>query len=488
MSEEAIIGRGRELEILRETLESSQAEFIALYGRRRVGKTFLISEFFRDKGLYFELTGIKGANKALQLKNFVIEYADCFQKQLKGQAPKDWVDAFNLLRHELERSQASRIILFFDELPWLASHRSGFLSALDYLWNRYLSRDSRIILIVCGSAASWIIKKVINNRAGLYGRLTRQIRLLPYTLYETEQYLLSRGIELDRKQVAELYMALGGVPKYLSEVPPGQSAAQIIQKVFFDVRGFLSSEFWRLYESLFDRAHKHVAVVKLLARHRLGLSKNDIINALPEISSGGGFTDLLNELEESGFILFIPQFGRKKKDGRYLLADEYSLFFLTWVEPLMGPGIRPVSAQYWLRQHESPSYRSWAGYSFESLCLKHVDKIIQVLGLIVVATAYSGWRFIPKKGKRGEEGAQIDLVIGRTDRCINLCEIKFSGNEYVVTKEYAAKLQSKKNIFRNITKTKATLFTTLITSCKAKRNSHFLSSVDNQLTLDDLFS
>ncbi len=487
MSEASIIGREKEKKILHDILASSEPEFIALYGRRRVGKTFLINQFFRNKGLYFEITGIKEADKQLQLKNFATEFEHCFGKQPQKSKPNNWVDAFSILYQEIKKSEEQHIILFFDELPWLASPRSGFLTALDHIWNRYLSRDPRVILIVCGSAASWMIKKIIHNRTGLYGRLTRQIRLLPYSLAETEKYLKSRHIYLDRKQITELYMAMGGVPKHLSQIPRGKSSAEIIQQLFFNPHSYLSGEFRHLYESLFDGAKKHVTLVQLLAQHRSGLTKNEILNYLPELHSGGGFTDLLTELEEAGFIAMIPQFGKKKKEGRYLLIDEYSLFFLTWVEPIIGPGLRTISPEYWLRQHQSPSYRSWAGYSFESLCLKHIDKIIRSLQLGVVITAYSSWRFIPKPGEP-EQGAQIDLILERADRSINLCEIKFSDNAYTLTKDDAQRWQNKKHLFQQKTKTKKTLFTTLIAANGAERNLHFLAIVDQLVTIDDLFT
>lgn len=482
VSDGQIIGRKKELKVLEELLQSPRAEFLAVYGRRRVGKTYLISEFFKDKGTYFELTGIKNASKSEQLKNFSVEFGDRFFKRKRPNPPKDWTEAFTMLRHELDQFKEEKILLFFDELPWLASPKSGFLQALDHLWNRYLSRDKRVILIVCGSAASWMIKKVINNKGGLYGRLTRQIQLLPYNLKETKEFLFSRGIHLDHKQIIELYMAIGGIPKYLDYVPRGKSAAQAIQDICFNPQHAMANEFHRLYDSLFDNSQVHIKVTTLLAKNAQGLTKQEIIDKVDELTSGGGSTELLDELEKSAFIRFVPQFKHKKKAGRYLLIDEFSLFYLNWMHPL---STGQLNQQQWMRMTQSPKYKTWAGYAFEALCLKHTEQIIRGLGLTVVASSYSGWRSTSLE--KESKGAQIDLIIEREDRCINLCEIKFYKDTFTITKDYAENLNHKRLLFSRQTGTNYTLFNTLITTYGAKENEHYRSCIDTQLVMDEFF-
>lgn len=478
-----IFARQRELKILEKIYQSKQPEFLAIYGRRRIGKTFLIRQFFKRKGRYFELTGIKDGTLKLQLQSFKIEFSRVFEMDLTTKVTS-WFEAFNQLRIALEKSSSrERIILFFDELPWLATPRSGFLEALDHFWNRYMSDDSRVIIIVCGSAASWMIKKIIQNKGGLHGRLTAEIRLLPFTLAETETFLLKRGVELNRKQLIDIYMAIGGVAKYLTLVERGQSALQVVSQLCFD--GPLFREFDELYSSLFEHYDRHVGIVKALSTRIAGLTKNDICEATG-LTSGGGMTTILDELEASGFIAPIRMFGKKKKEIRYRLVDEYSLFYLKWITEAKSMDLSSVDENFWLKMGNSPSGRAWAGYAFEGLCMKHIRNIKKALGIAAVSTSESEWSFRPAK-ESGLPGTQIDLLIDRADNCLNLCEIKYASDEFVLDKDYAADLRSKKRIFIELTKSKKSIFLTLITTYGIKKNQAADEVVDIQLTMNDLF-
>ena len=481
-----IIGREPELVILDRIYSSTKPEFLAVYGRRRIGKTFLISEYFRNKGYYFELTGSKDTPLKTQLSNFREEFADAFYSGVKQDMPNSWQEAFNQLRRKAEQLEPSKkIILFLDELPWLASQRSGALKSLEHVWNRYLSRLNNIILIVCGSAASWMLRKVIYNKGGLYGRLTAEMHLKPFTLSETELYLKAQNVLLNRKQIIELYLVFGGVAKYLSHVAQGKSSAQIIEENCFLHGGALPLEFQKLYDSLFDKPQQHIAIVTILAGKKSGMTQDEILKKTG-ISSGGGFTRLLSDLEDSGFILATNEFSYKKKERRYRLVDEYSLFYLTWIKPALENQIKNIAQNYWQSIQNSPAYTTWAGYAFEGVCLKHVDKIIDELKISVVARSATTWSYRPNKNNI-QKGAQIDLVIDRADKCINLCEIKFCNSVFTITESYAENLGYKKTCFQEQTKTKKSLFTTLITSYGALTNPHYLSAVDNQLTMDVLF-
>lgn len=481
-----IIAREQELEILERLYRSKEPEFLAIYGRRRVGKTFLIRNYFQDKGVYFEITGVPNASLSEQLKNFSIAFADRFYHGKSQSIPKDWIEAFTLLRHQIEQiNSKQKVILFFDELPWLSSKRSGFLSALEYFWNRYLSGFDNVILVVCGSAALWMIRKIIYNKGGLYGRLTAEIRLQPYTLRETERYLQARGVELDRRQIVEIYMAMGGIPKYLNVARKGMSSAQIIQTACFSEQGPLMLEFNKLYASLFEHHDRHLSIVEALAGKHSGMDQEEILRAIP-LQSGGTFTKTLRELEESGFIKFIPQFGKKKKEGNYCLIDQYSLFYLQWIKPAINHHVTALSKDYWLRMQVQGSYRAWAGYAFEGICLQHIQQIVKALEISVVATSATGW-YYRSSAESDQGGAQIDLVIDRADQCINLCEIKFSNAPFTINKEYARRLEHKLHCFREVTKSRKTLFTTLITPYGVQQNRYYFSSVHNQITIDQLF-
>lgn len=480
-----ICARVRELKTLQRLYDSGKAEFLAVYGRRRVGKTFLIREFFKDKGLYFALTGVKDANTRKQLQKFSEEMERVFGDTEKEKAPKDWSQAFGQLRKAIETTQhTGRIILFLDELPWLASARSGFLQDLDHLWNRYLSADNRIILIVCGSAASWMIRKVVRNKGGLHGRLTAEIRLLPFNLRETEEFLKRQGIALTRKAIADIYMAIGGIPKYLGYIQKGQSALQIVSELCFN--GPLENEFYELYASLFEHHTRHVSMIKALANHPGGLTKLELAQTTG-FSAGGNMNLILEELEQSGFVMPLRYFGNLKKETHFKLIDEYSLFHLKWSAKAKANNSQPRDNHFWSNIFNTAQGRTWAGYAFEVLCLKHLPNIKEALGISGILTSTSGWVYKSPKDSE-ERGTQIDLLIDRADNCINLCEIKYCTDEFVIDKACDKELREKKNIFLAKTKTKKSIFVTLISPYGLKKNVEHFEAADATLTLEDLFT
>jgi uncharacterized protein len=341
-----------------------------------------------------------------------------------------------------------------------------------------------VILIVCGSAASWMIDHVIHHRGGLHGRVTKEVRLLPFTLRETEEFLHHKNIVLDRKQILELYMCLGGVAKYLSYLEKGKSVAQLIGELCFSYNGPLISEFHKLYRSLFQHYEQHEQIVTALAQVKSGLSYQELAKKIKS-SPGGTFSKQLEELKQSGFIAEMPLFG-EGKHHHYILVDEYSRFYLTWNAGISALDLQARGADYWLRQHNTQGWKTWTGHAFESLCYKHVEGIKAVLGIKAVQTQTSTWRYKPPRGA-AESGAEIDLVIDRADHCINLCEIKFYQDELAIDKEYAQKLKKKKACFQRVTKTRKSTFTTLITAHGAKPNAHFLAGVDQAVDMKALF-
>lgn len=481
-----LTGREQELKILERLLKSSKAEFLAIYGRRRVGKTFLIHEYFKDKGVYFTLTGNLNSSKRLQLRHFQRELKSTFPSCEDDKAFDDWDSALFALYETVKNIDLNKkVILFFDELPWLAGNRSGFLPALEFAWNQYFGRQANLILIVCGSAASWVIKKIINNKGGLYGRLTETIHLHSFSLAETEKFLLAQKVKLSRKQIVELYMSLGGIAKYLTYVLPGESTAQTINRLFFMPQGPLLGEFNNLYRSLFKGADEHIACVKGLASKKYGISQKDLLEMIA-LLSGGHLSAILDELEVSGFISAYPAFGKKTRDKRLWLIDEYSYFYLSWVEKIKGSIILGHDKDYWLKMHHDPHWKTWAGYAFEAICLKHLAQIKRALGIAAVLTTASQWSYRPPPGEQSA-GAQIDLIIDRRDDCINLCEIKFHSGLFTIDRHYAATLRHKVELFRQQTETTKTLFLTFITPYGVTKNSFAEELVHQELTLQDLF-
>ena len=471
-----LVGREPEKERLKKLLNSNSAEFLAIYGRRRVGKTFLIREYYKNN-ICFELTGIIDTTLQDQLQNF--HQILCKVSRRKLQEPTSWLEAFQLLENYLTKlSKKKKHVIFLDELPWLASARSKFLPALDHFWNSFLSRHTHLTLIVCGSAASWMISNVINSKGGLHNRVTARMKLQPFNLAEVSTYLKSRKIQLTQYDQLTLAIAMGGIPHYLKECERGKSVAQIIDNTAFRDSGLLADEFNRLYHSLFENADRHVDIVRFLAKHPQGLCRNDISKTYP---SGGRLTKTLNELSEAGFITALTPFAKKTRDTIYKLTDEYSLFYLKWIAPNRTSG-----KDIFIKKMASPAWRSWSGYALESLALKHIEQIKKALGISQVETQHCSW--IHRANKTHPNGAQIDLLIDREDNSINLVEIKFSQAPFTITKSYAVDLRNKIEVFKTTTKTKKNVFFTFLTSHGLTENQYSKEIVSNSITTECLFT
>lgn len=474
-----IIGRENEKKVLQEMLTSGEAELVAILGRRRVGKTFLVRNFY-EKHLVFEFTGVHDASLDSQLFNFSHALQEAMQSPIPPATPNNWVQAFVFLSDFLKTKLAcSPLVVLFDEFPWIHTRKSGFIEAFGHWWNTWASRQPLVKVIICGSAASWMIEHILNNRGGLHNRVSRTIRLLPFTLRETEAFLALRGVKLNRYQILQLYMAMGGIPQYLRQVSRGESAQQAIDKLYFEKDGLLRLEFKNLYQSLFDNAQHHEAIVRFLAKKASGLSRTEIISGCG-FTTGGGTTRLFGELEESGFITQYVPFGKTSRDAIYRLTDEYSLFYLKFIE-----SSRAMGAGAWHTIALGQSYTSWSGYAFEAICLKHVAEIKRALGISGVYTEASAWRYIPRKG---ESGAQVDLLLDRADQCINLCEMKFSASPFVITKRYAEELAKKVEVFKGQTKTGKAVFLTMVTAGGVGRNEYYDSLVQGEVGMRELFS
>lgn len=473
-----IVGRENEKLLLQHIFDSNEPELVAMYGRRRVGKTFLVTHFFY-KELAFELSGIHNASHEQQMENFTRAFTASSKKMLVA-SPTTWLQAFQMLMDYLiPLIKKQRRVIFIDEFPWFNTPRSGFMQAFENFWNTWASRQNNLVVVICGSAASWMIKKVINNRGGLHNRVTKKIRLLPFSVGETADFLQERKINLDQYQVLQLYMAMGGIPQYLKEINVGESAAQAIDRICFTKDGLLHEEFKNLYHSLFDDANNHISVVKALAKKGIGLTRSEIIETC-KLTSGGGTTQLLDELTESGFITPYIPFDRTAKDSIYKLTDEYSLFYIKFIENKKADGTGT-----WVKFSTSASWKSWGGTAFESICMKHTLQLKKALAIAGVYSETSVWRYRPNI--KDEQGAQIDLLIDRQDLCISVCEMKFSISEFEISKAYAKELETKLSIFRQRTKTRKTLFLTMVTTYGVKNKSSFIGLVQNEITMDALF-
>lgn len=463
---------------MRKCFDDANAHFIAVVGRRRVGKTFLIREVYKEEKIY-ELIGLKDADLKTQLINFSLQMNLHFSVSQPHPIPDSWLLAFNQLSIAIKKhADLQKPIVFFDELPWIASKRSGFLEALAHWWNSWASQQN-IIVVVCGSAASWMLERVVNATGGLHNRITQTINLQPFNLAETKEFIETKGIEMTLYQIIQLYLAFGGIPHYLNQISKGKSAAQLIQEICFSKDGILKNEFNNLYPALFENATRHISIIRALASKPSGMERSEILNHT-KLSDGGTFTNVLNELEASGFISTFSPLENKKKDTLFRLTDEYSLFYLKFIE-----GKDTTAPDHWMRTAQSQEYRIWCGYAFENLCIKHVENIKKALGISGVTTSVNS--FLHRKDDTFGQGFQIDMLIDRKDDVMNICEMKFYSDKFTITPSYAASLRTKKAGLRTVTSTKKMVLLTFITSYGLVENAHRSELVDNDLTIDMLF-
>jgi len=479
------IQRDPECDILDRLWQSKKSEFLAVYGRRRVGKTYLIDRYFGRRSHYYSFTGQRNTPLQAQVKNFMRKLDEYFPGQAKEQCCS-WNEVFDEIRKLVGPllKQPEKVVIFLDELPWFCSRNSRFKEALEYFWNDWASKQDRVLLIICGSAASWMLENIVKEKGGLHNRVTQKIHLQPFSLGQAKVFLQRKGIELDNRQVLELYMVMGGIPFYLDRVEKGLSSTQIIDKLCFSPEGLLYDEFSNLYASLYEAPEMYISVVELLAKKRIGLTRTEIMKGA-RLSSGGTLTKVLRSLDECGFIQSYVPYERKEKDSLFRLIDEYSLFYLAWIRPNRRQIAQLATDNYWPHLQQTASWRSWAGYTFESLCLKHARNIIQALGISGIITQVMPWRYQPVS--KEERGAQIDMLIDRGDRTVNICEMKYCEGPFTVTASIRQDLQDKIQVFKEQTRSRKTVFLTFVTTFGCKKNRHYTSIVNHDLTMDCLF-
>lgn len=475
-----IIGRKGERKEFERLYKSGRPEFVAVFGRRRVGKTYLIREHFGGRFAFYhtaispaDFAGRKADMQRIQLQAF------CSTIQQYGgewdTMPRDWFEAFDCLRALLEqRSGQGRMLVFIDELPWMDTNKSGFVSALEHFWNSWGAGQAELMLIVCGSAASWMNDKIINNTGGLYGRLTYEMHLPPFNLAECEEFYQSRGINMDRYDQLECYMALGGIPYYLNYLSPEASLAENIDRLFFAKNGKLSKEFERLYRSLFSQSDKYIAIVRLLATKRSGFTRKEIAEHT-SIAYNGRLTKMLQSMVSSDFVHPYTYYGGSTRNIYYKLVDRLSHFHLRFID-----GQQSARPGFWTKNLRTPALNSWRGLAFEDLCLIHQQQIKRALGFGAVDAIAAPWR-------SSSGNAQVDLLFDRSDRVVNLCEMKFVSEEFSVDKDYEASLRQKVARFVDSTSCRKSVHLSLVTTYGLKGNK-YAGRFQSVVTMDDLFA
>ncbi|MBR5984011.1 MAG: ATP-binding protein [Bacteroidales bacterium] len=478
----ALIGRKKELKEFQRLYNSDESEMVIVYGRRRVGKTYLVNQAFAEIGFSFKVTGLYKSDLSHQLENFTLALNEYFSGKQIPQ-PKNWMDAFDVLKDCLSKCRSKRKkVLFFDELPWMDTKGSKFLEAFEWFWNSWGSARGDLLLVVCGSATNWIINKLFKHKGGLYNRAGTKMFIQPFTLAETEQYLQKNKIEYERYDIAQIYMMMGGIPYYLKQLEPGRTLADNIDNCFFKKNGKLWDEFENLYETLFAESEIYLRIVEALAGKTIGLTREEIIS-VTRLPNNGMTSKALKDLVKCGFVRTYQYYGRKTKGQTFQLADFYTMFYFKFIKDNYGQ-----DEHFWTHLLDNPKKNAWLGYSFEQLIKDHIEQVKKALGIGSVLTKQSSW-FVEKRDINDENinGAQIDLLIDRRDRAINICEAKFYSGEFIIDKEYSLKLRNKIAAFKAVVKTHKSLVPTMITTFGVKQNA-YSGNVQQEVVLDDLFN
>ena len=479
MPNSVFVGREEERKLIERYCQSPKAEMIAIYGRRRVGKTFLVKEFFQGKFDFF-FTGSYETAREVQL--------ELFRKELERTSGKsgapfaDWFAAFDALRDHLSSIKKKRFVVFLDELPWMDTAKGNFLPAFSYFWNTWASTRDGLKLFVCGSATTWMMEKLIGDKGGLYGRVCRAIYLAPFTLRETELYLNEvKKMGYGRAQVLDAYMVLGGIPYYLDMLDRDLPFSRNVDNLFFKPFAPLKTEYDFLFRSLFRNSRLDQDVVRALSSKLRGLTRREIAEETKQ-GDGGVLSEVLENLCRCDFVKKTTPFGKKSAGALYRLTDMFALFHLRFAK---GDG---QDENYWSNSRNSGERLAWSGYAFEQVCLSHLQKIkasLSILGLQSSSCSWSCKAFVDSDGASWP-GTQIDLLIDRADNCVNLCEMKFSNGEYAITADYEKKLRERADVFRKATKTKKAVTYVFVTTYGVKQNAHS-GIVQHQVTMDGLF-
>ena len=468
-----MVGRIAEQAELRALLDNSESVFAAVYGRRRVGKTYLVRKTFGNH-FAFDHVGLSSGKMSDQLESF--RNSLIAHGHRKCPVLKSWIGAFEELKKLLDRGKSTKKIVFIDELPWMDTSKSRFIPAFEHFWNSWAAWRNDIVLIVCGSATSWHLNKVINSKGGLHNRVTKRIRLEPFTLAECEQLSAEKGLALDRHQIAECYMVFGGVAYYWSLLEKGLSVAQNIDRLFFSQNGALRGEYQELYKSLFRVPEPYERIVCALGTRKVGMTRSAVAEAAG-LNDNGALTKYLEELEQCGFVRKYLAFGKIGKDALFQLVDNFTLFYFCF-----RTAIQRGAENYWLAKLDAQSHVAWTGLAFERVCSLPVQQIRIALGISGVATNVCSWSGADENGRR----AQIDLLLDRNDRVITLCEMKFADEVYALTKKDIESLRHKRAAFRFATGTRRAVHLTMVTAEGLEHNS-YRNEIQRELTLDDLF-
>jgi uncharacterized protein len=466
-----IVGRSREKAILNDALNSHRSELIAIYGRRRIGKTYLIREHY-EKHVLFKVTGLSSGSRDAQIKNFMLKLSEVSHDFKDEKLPTDWLEAFSYLKQYIQgiKTSKKKKVIFIDEFPWMDTLRSGFLPAFENFWNDYCTTRNDLVVVICGSAASYMVKKIVLNKKGLSKRITKTIKLNPFNLHETKEFFEFKKMPMENMELLRIYMAFGGIAEYLENIQKGESSVLAIDRMCFQKGAYLENEFDEVFKSLFEENSFHHKIMIVLSQNKKkGMSRDEIIHDL-KISSGGRFSEALSDLLYSGFVLKYDAYEGNKKRTIYRIDDEFCMFYLQFMATFKGSS--------WTQIYQKQAYISWCGFAFETICLKHTAEIKKALKCDQIRSTNYNWH---------NPNAQVDLVIDRNDDIINLCEIKFYNDEFSMDEDYLKKLRKKETEFKTTTKTKKGIRTAMMTTWGVKENKYSQAVLVNNIGIACLF-
>lgn len=469
-----LIARSKEVKILTNAAKDEQSHFIAIYGRRRIGKTYLVRETFGER-FTFQHAGLSNGGMKEQLFAFNSSLKDY---GFEGKKLNNWLEAFECLKDLIRESKEKKKIIFIDELSWMDTPKSDLMVALENFWNGFASARKDVVLIVCASATSWMLSNIVHNKGGLYNRLTEQIHLSSFSLKDCEEYVESKNLVLNREQILQFYMIFGGIPYYWGFLEKGKSLSQNIDHMLFEKDAPLRQEFQYLYASIFKRPEKYTVIIEALATKKAGMTREELIKEA-HLTNSGGLTTRLEELESCGFIRCYYSFEKKKKNAIYQLMDSFTLFYYQFLKEY------PTDEHFWSGQMNTPKVNTWTGLAFERVCFMHIEQIKEKLGIARILTEVKSWN-CKKDEEQGIFGSQIDMLIIRKDQIINLCEMKYSDAEYSITAKVDESLRHKISDLKNVTKTKYAIHPVLVTTYGLVENK-YSSNIQEVVTLDDLF-
>jgi uncharacterized protein len=472
-----MIGRNEQMLIMNEMLETNKSSFLAVTGRRRVGKTYLIDQVFKGH-LCLAVTGIQHGSTSDQISNFLGKVYQKSKKR-KKKNPDNWLEVFFILSEYLDTlPKKKKHVIFLDELPWMSTAKSNFVQFLAHFWNDYLSKHKHFILVICGSATSWIQQKIVNDRGGLHNRLTQILHVEPFTLNETKAFLAQKKINLRNDDLLEIYMTMGGIPYYLENIKRGECPTVLIDRMCFGEGGILKYEYDNLFKALFDYPTHHEALITSLSMAQGGMNRDELIKK-SKVSEGGSFTRTIQELISSGFVKEERAYGKRKQGSLYRVIDEYVIFYHRFIKNAI-----PNKKSVWASLYDSQKYRIWLGYAFENLCMKHIEEIKKLIGIGGIYSDYYSYRHI---GNEYEKGFQIDLIIDRNDKSINLCECKFYSKAINISKNQGEELRVKKSLFQSQLKQSKTVFNTFISNRPVHPYPHAVGAIDLVIDINDIF-